>query len=243
MTSLVRRRAARAALVAFALPVLAGVGGGALAQPATPAAGVLPGDPVAIDCGGDGTPVAGAATPVPAAATFTIVGEQSVARYHAHEVLKDVGAQDPVGETRAVIGAVLFDADGRALPCSRFAVDMRTLETDQPRRDNYLRNNTLETDKYPAAIFIVTSVEGLDGPLEEGKEASFRLVGNLEIHGVTRRVAWDATAVKKGDEITGKATTTFHMPDFGITPPKVGPVQSIQDDVQLEIEITARKAA
>ena len=60
---------------------------------------------------------------------------------------------------------------------------------------------------------------------------------------VTRRVAWDATAVKKGDEITGKATTTFHMPDFGITPPKVGPVQSIQDDVQLEIEITARKAA
>lgn len=243
MTSVIRRRAARAALVAFALPLLLGGAAGTLAQQATPTAGVLPGDPVAIDCGDTGTPVAGAATPVPAAATFTIVSEQSVARYHAHEVLQDVGPADPVGETQAVIGAILFDAEGRPLPCSRFAVDMRTLQTDQSRRDNYLRNNTLETDKYPAAIFIVTSVEGLDGPLPEGKETSFRLIGNLQVHGVTRQVAWDATATKKGDEVTGKATTEFHMPDFNITPPKVGPVQSIRDDVQLEIQITARKAA
>jgi polyisoprenoid-binding protein YceI len=237
------RNRPRPLLLALALAAMTGLssGGIARAQEATP--GVLPEAPATISCADDGTPGATAATPAPAAETFTVVSEDSTARYRAQEQLASRGANEAVGQTNAVIGAVLFDADGKPMPCSRFAVDLRTLKSDEARRDNYLYNNTLETEKYPLAVFILTRVEGLDAPLPDGKPVEFTLIGNLTMHGETKTVAWDATATMNGEELTGSAHTKFAMNDFNIEPPTVGPVLSIDPTIQLEIDLTARKAA
>ena len=104
-----------------------------------------------------------------AAMVYAIVPEESTARYRVQEELAQVGENEAVGETQAIIGQFGFGEDGLPLPCSRFDVDLRTLQSDQAKRDNYLYRNTLEAEKYPLATFVLRAVEGMDAPLPRGK--------------------------------------------------------------------------
>lgn len=176
-----------------------------------------------------------AAAPV----VYTVDGETSTASYTAQEELASVGAAEAVGTTNAIIGSILFDDEGMPLECSNFAVDMRTLVSDESRRDNYLRSNTLESDAYPYATFVVASVEGLDGPIEDGETAAVQLQGDLTLRDVTQPVTWEAELTRDGETLTGTATLTFRIEDYGMEKPIVGPVVSIGDEIVLNIEITA----
>lgn len=220
------------------------------AQDSTPAAdlevGVLDANPVYIACDTNVTADASDAnaTPIPAdspSTTYTLTAD-SAASYTAEEELASQGANTAVGTTNTIVGNVYFDANGNPMACTRVDVDMRTFVSDESRRDNFLRGNTLETDTYPVATFVVTSVEGLDGALVDGQETSFYLVGNLTMHGVTKLVRWEVTATLDGDNLTGKANTEFEMTDFNITEPKVGPVLSVDSTIKLEIDVLATKA-
>ncbi len=213
------------------------------AQESTPTAteiGVLETEATEVNCSTD------AATPSPlttsAATAYTVVSEDSEARYEVEEELAGQGATTAVGSTSAIVGALYFDANGLPVACTRVDVDLRTLVSDESRRDNAVQTQGLETATYPLATFILTSVEGLDAALVDGEETSFTLIGNLTLHGETRVVAWAATVTKEGDTITGTASISFDMPAFGITPPKMGPVLSIADEVALEFDITAKQA-
>jgi polyisoprenoid-binding protein YceI len=224
--------------LALVVPIFAAIWSGPFAnsvaaQDATPepTPGVLATEPANIDC-------ATAAAPT---TTYAIDGENSEVRYVAEEELAGKGANTAIGSTKAFIGSVYFDEAGLPLPCSRWDADLRTLTSDESRRDNFLYANTLETATYPLATFVLTSVEGLDQPLG-ADEVTFTLVGDLTIHGVTRAVAWAATAKLEGDTLTGSANTTFAMADFAIEPPKVGPVVSLDENVKLEADITAKVA-
>ena len=214
--------------------------------PAEPSIGVTGNPPLYIAC--DENVTAGEtadATPIPTtspATVYTLDSAQSAARYIAEEELAGQGANTAIGETNSIVGNIYFDADGNPLACSRWDVDMRTLVSDESRRDNFLRGNTLETDTYPVATFVLTSVEGLDGALVDGQQTTFYLVGNLTFHGVTNQVRWEVTATLTGDEITGAANTTFNMADYNISPPIVGPVMSVDETIQLEVDLVAQKA-
>lgn len=211
----------------------------ARAQDATPVAAATPGviadTPAEIVCEGD-------AAPKPAYG-YVIENGSSTVRYHVNEKLATRGDVTATGETQAFIGQIVFDEAGTPLPCSRFDADLRTLKSDSSRRDNYLYNNTLETGSFPLASFVLTGVEGLDGPLLEGTETTFSLIGNFTVHGVTRQIRWDATATRTADSLVGKAATQFQMPQFDIIPPKVGPVLAIEETVLLEVEINATNPA
>lgn len=209
------------------------------AEDPTPTPGVI-GTPAATnECGTADATVTPTVTP---AAIFQIASDESEARYKAEEELANKGANEAVGKTNAFIGQILFDDQGSPLACSRFDVDLRTLTSDESRRDNFLYTNTLETQTYPLATFILTSVNGLDKPLAEGEETAVQLIGNLTVHGETKLVVWDANIKMDGDTLTGTASTAFKMADFNITPPKVGPVMSIDETVKLVVDITAKKA-
>lgn len=199
-----------------------------------PASGTPSGTPSAASCD---TEAAIAAAP----SSYAIVSEESTARYRAQEELASVGANEAVGQTNAMIGTILLDENGTPLICSRFDVDLRTLQSDEARRDNYLYNNTLQTETYPLATFVVASIEGLDGPLTDGETVTLRLLGDLTLHGVTRPATWDAEVTLDGDTLTGTASTTFRMEDFNIEEPVVGPVASVDQEIRLEVEISAQK--
>lgn len=215
--------------------------GAVLAQESTPTtqAGVL-GDAVNTDsC----NLADYAATPTGTSTLYTIVSDESEARYEAEEELVNIGAKTAIGRTNAFIGQIGLDANNNPLTCSRFDVDLRTLASDNSMRDNKLFDETLETGTYPLATFVLTSVEGLDGGLVDGQEANVVLIGNLTLHGVTKSVAWSGTVKLDGDTITGSAELDFNIADFDMKEPTSQAVVSIDDTIKLAVEIVAQKAA
>ncbi|HZO30799.1 MAG TPA: YceI family protein [Chloroflexota bacterium] len=171
-----------------------------------------------------------------------VVGS-SEARYHAQEVLVGRGANEAIGRTNNVSGTIQIEADGTiAAEQSRILVDMTSLQSDSNTRDNYIKRNTLQVGEFPNALFVVTSVPGLPVPLPTSGTAEFELVGDLTVHGVTRPATWQASATFADREVTGTATTTVLMTDFGMTPPKVGSVVSIEDSVKLALDVRATVA-
>jgi polyisoprenoid-binding protein YceI len=175
--------------------------------------------------------------------TFAIDATQSTAGYQVEEELQSVGTNTVVGTTQAILGNILFNEAMMPLAGTRVDVDLRTLATDEPRRDNYLYDNVLETGEFPLATFIVTSTSGLNGGLVDGQEVTFQLIGDLTIHGVTNEATWDVTATLSGDSLTGTATTTFTLDQYDMEKPIVGPVVSIDDTITLNLDVVAIKSA
>jgi polyisoprenoid-binding protein YceI len=169
----------------------------------------------------------------------------SNASYHAHEQL--VGNRLPteaVGTSPGVTGTLALGADGSiAADQSTITVDLTKLKSDENRRDNFIKTDTLQTSKFPTATFVAHSAQGLPSPLPTTGQATFQLLGDLTVHGVTKPVTWDVTAQFADTSVSGSATTNVNISDFGMTPPKAGPVLSIEDGLGLELAFTANRAA
>ena len=178
------------------------------------------------------------------ALVFTIDRAKSVATFRVNEQLvgKDL-PNDAVGTSKAVSGTIALDATGKVnAGASKISVDMNAFSTDSSMRDNYIKRSTLEVAKFPTAEFLPTGADGLPSPIPVTGEASFKLTGSMSIHGVTKPVTWNVTAKRDGKALSGKATTTVTFGDFGMTPPKVGAVVSVKDEIRLEIDLVATSA-
>jgi len=169
-----------------------------------------------------------------------IVPERSEARYRVREQLLGRSLpNDAVGRTQAIEGQIVFRPDGAVDGAqSRVTVDLTTLRSDEARRDNYIKQNTLEVARFPKAEFQPTAARGLPWPLPPSGEFSFQLEGDLTIHGTTKPVVWDVRATVDGSRITGTATTTVTFADFGLTQPRVPIVLSVEETITLELDFT-----
>jgi polyisoprenoid-binding protein YceI len=222
-----------------------GVPTAARSQPTPPAA-----QPTQPSAAAQAQPTpAGAAAPAqpPAAATTTLVIDSSASKasYRAREQL--VGRTLPseaVGTSTAVSGSLVLAPDGSIVADqSRISVDLSKLQSDESRRDNFIKGNTLQTNRYPMATFVPRQAQGLPSPLPTSGQVTFQLLGDLTVHGVTRPVTWQVTAQFGDASVSGAATTTVNISDFGMTPPKAGPVLSIEDGLTLELAFTAAREA
>jgi polyisoprenoid-binding protein YceI len=151
---------------------------------------------------------------------------------------------DAVGSTGAVSGQIVLRPDGSVVhEASKITVDLRQLHTDQPRRDNFIKANTLITDQFPTAEFVPAQATGLPSPLPASGEYTFKLSGPMTVHGVQRDVTWDVTARRDGSDLTGSATTSLKFADFNLVQPRVSVVLSITDDIRLEVSLKATQAS
>jgi polyisoprenoid-binding protein YceI len=180
-----------------------------------------------------------------AALSYRVVPEHSEARYRVREQLAGINfPSDAVGTTRAIEGGLSLDARGHIRRSdSRFTVDLRTLRSDRDRRDNYVRRNTLETERHPMAVFIPGEVRGLPFPLPQTGTAAFELVGDLTMRETTRRVTWEATATFNGQEVDVQAKTSLRFADFGLSIPRVASVLSVEDNIHLETDLLLRRSS
>jgi polyisoprenoid-binding protein YceI len=160
------------------------------------------------------------------------------ARYRVNEQLARLTLpNDAVGATTAITGQLLLVDGGRFVrDSSRISIDLGSLRTDSDRRDNYVRRRTLEVEQYPTAVLTATSLRGLPWPLPTSGQRSFQLVGDLDLHGVTRPTTWEVTAQFAGRRITGTARTHFKFGDFNMQIPRVASVLSVQDSIRLEYD-------
>jgi polyisoprenoid-binding protein YceI len=174
---------------------------------------------------------------------YDVLPEGSEVRYRVREQLVGLSLpNDAVGATSAVQGAIVFDAQGRLVPGdSRFTVDLRTLRSDEARRDNYVRRNTLETDRYPTVAFAPVEARGLSTPLPASGSVPFELVGDLTVKETTRRVSWSSVASFEGPRVIVRARTAFRFGDFGLRIPRVSVVLSVEDDIKLEADLVLRR--
>ena len=83
--------------------------------------------------------------------TYTLDATQSSAEYKARETLANIGSPtDAVGKTSNVTGTIVFTDSGAIdSSASNITIDLSTLQSDKSQRDNYIKQNTLDTDKYP----------------------------------------------------------------------------------------------
>jgi polyisoprenoid-binding protein YceI len=184
--------------------------------------------------------------------TFVIVPEESQAAYVVdEEFLADAlgklgiaaGSVVVVGTTPGVSGELQLNFGRPELvQAGTFTVDLTRLATDQERRDSWLRNNALQTARFPQAQFTATGASGLPATYTEGQEVNFQLTGDLTIRDMTNRVTFDVTAVLSGDTLRGKAILPLQMTDFGIDPPNFVNTLTVANSLRIEVDITAKKS-
>jgi polyisoprenoid-binding protein YceI len=183
--------------------------------------------------------------------TFVVDSAESSASYIVNEEFFadaldklgiNVGKQLIVGTTSNIAGQLQFDASDPAatLGDTRFTVDMTTLETDQNRRDNWIRENGPNFNQFPEATFVATSIEGLPDTIPAGEAIEFQLNGDLSVRDTTIPVTFEVTATLDGDMLTGVATTNLNISDFGIDPPSFVNTLTVADPFSIEVNITAR---
>jgi polyisoprenoid-binding protein YceI len=209
----------------------------------------------------DPSPAAAEATPTEAAASASTatnasvaegdvagewaVGAGSVAGYRVREQLANLPAEsDAVGRTEGVSGSITVEGagNGARLTAGTLTVDTTTIQSDEGRRDNRLRNEGLQTDQYPTATFVVTQPVDVPAAALAGTASDLTLVGELTLHGVTKTVEIPAQGQLTDGKIQVAGSLTFPLSDFGITAPNVGGfILSIADEGALEFLVSFEK--
>lgn len=171
------------------------------------------------------------------------VGSASKATISVREQLVGVSLpSDAVLVATGATGSFVVNPDGSFGGDPKITFDVTTLKSDQSQRDNFVKQSTLETRRFPTATFVPTKATGLPLPLPTSGDFSFKLAGQMTIHGVTKDVTFTVTAKRAAGQLTATATAdpSFKFGDFGMTAPAVpGRVVSVVDEIRVVVDLVA----
>ncbi|RME84350.1 MAG: YceI family protein [Caldilineae bacterium] len=171
---------------------------------------------------------------------FEIVQEESEARFLIDEVLR--GSDNTVvGSTDQVAGqiAVYPEAPSRS-QVGVIQVNARTLATDNNFRNRALKNRILRTNEFEFITFTPTEIRNLPDVVAIGEPISFEIVGDLTVTDVTRPVVFEVTLTPVSrTRLEGMARATVKHADFNLAIPDSPQVDTVADDVILELSFVA----
>jgi len=165
----------------------------------------------------------------------------STATYRVREQLARLNLPNDAVGVAPASGVLVLRSDGSLGPESALAVDLRALKSDENRRDAWLRENTLHTNRFPTARFVPKRQQGLTLPLPAAGAVTFQLTGDMTLHGVTSELTWNVTAKLSPGAAVGQATTRFPFAKFSIPVPKLLGLISVEDDIRLELDFKAKR--
>jgi polyisoprenoid-binding protein YceI len=148
------------------------------------------------------------------------------------------------GRFTGVTGTIVLDEADLTRSHVDITIDAATVDTRQEQRDADLRSaNFLDVEKYPTITFKSTRI-AVAGD-------TYRVFGDLTIHGVTREVELDTeyngqNRTPWGTEVAGfTASTRISRKDFGLTYSATLETGGlvVGDEVKIELEIEAGKQA
>jgi polyisoprenoid-binding protein YceI len=176
---------------------------------------------------------------------FSINSQKSDASYEAHFLVEGQTVPGTVmGITGDVSGEFLITSDDQPTIMSMtMIVDLRTLDSGSSERDNHVRNDTLEVNKYPYATFTVMDAQVLPGSYSEGQNVTFKLKGSLTIHGVTRPTTFTMQGQLANNMVIGSAATLIHLQDFNMKTPMTTAAVTItvSKDITLTVHFTGQR--
>ena len=177
--------------------------------------------------------------------SFLIINflQESTARYLITEQLANLDFPiDAIGETNQISGSIIFNKDGNIIEDeSKITVNVNSLKSDSSRRDRYISRRSLESEKYPEATIFIKEIKNLPWPLPESGSAEINIIGDMNVHGVTDRIAWDTDVNFNKNKINGIAKTNFKFEKFNMDLPRVAIVLSVENNIRLELEFVAEK--
>ena len=248
LSSIARRRDVR---LLTALVVAAGLAGGAYGlwtiflKPAGPAAVsasllALPsasaGDTAVASPIASGTHSLKVDTSLGSFADFS----SSFVGYRVQEELASIGGNTAVGRTPDVSGTVTIE--GMTVTAADITADLSTLKSDDDRRDNQLRRQAIETDRYPTATFSLTQPIELPAEAAQGEAVSVTATGDFTLHGVTKSVQIPLQARLESDRVILVGSLDITFADYGIEKPNSFLVLSVDDHGILELQLLLAEA-
>jgi polyisoprenoid-binding protein YceI len=130
------------------------------------------------------------------------------------------------GKTHSMTGTLALDPGtvGDSITV-HLEVDMASLDTGKGLRNKHMREEHLETDKYPKAVFDGATVLSPSGAkLALKLPVGFQIEGTFTLHGVSRRLRCDAAATydERGKIGVIEFTATFPvtLQDYSIKRPE-----------------------
>lgn len=173
--------------------------------------------------------------------TYNIDTQHSSAQFKVrHMMIANVK-----GEFDKVSGTIEFDPADPAASKVSAAIDVASISTREADRDNHLKSpDFFDAAKFPQITFESKSVS-------KGADGSYKVIGDLTIHGVTKPVTLDVEAVT--DEVTdpwgfmrrgASATTRISRKEFGMEFNMVldtgGVMVGDHVDITLDLEMTRK---
>jgi polyisoprenoid-binding protein YceI len=181
--------------------------------------------------------IVGLVSPALAATWALDPAHSSVAFSVRHMMVSNVS-----GEFTRLSGTVNGDQSAATGATIEATIDAASISTREPKRDEHLRSaDFLDVATYPTITFKSRKIEAAG-------EGSFKVTGDLTLHGVTKEVVLDVSDVTPSiKDPMGKtragahATTKINRKDFGINWSKTldGGGVMVGDYVPITIEVEA----
>lgn len=160
-----------------------------------------------------------------------------------------------VGKTNKIKGSVKIDDSfdlTRGPVEATFDVDLASIDTGIALRNEHMRDNFLETGKYPKAEFKVKSINAAPAVLKDKQKVTVKAKGDFTLHGITvaKDVPVDVTYFRNCpatqskfencDLIQIKSTFAVPFKDHKIKRPEIV-FQKLADTVLVTVAATGRR--
>lgn len=188
------------------------------------------------------------------AARFVIDPKKSVASYSVVEEFfgdsglivgrnTNQGVNTAVGATHGLSGVFFLDMEkgSPTIIAGEFSADLQQLRSVQPHRDDMLKRFWLQSNRYPAAYFVVTEMPTLPPTYTEGTPATFPLTGILTVRNIEKEVTFDVVATLENGWLEALAVTDLMFEDFEIDPPSMAGVLQTEPNFRLIVSIKAEQ--
>jgi polyisoprenoid-binding protein YceI len=174
-------------------------------------------------------------------ATTPTVSTWSIDPAHSHVefAVKHLMISTVKGRFGGVSGTVRTDESDPAKGQVEVEIDPATIDTREAQRDTHLKSaDFFDVEKFPKLTFKSTRIDGVDGD-------SFKLTGDLTIHGVTRPVTLDVTSEGRGKDPWGgeragfSAAGKIKRSEFGLTWNQVLETGGfvVSDDIKIALDV------
>ena len=123
-------------------------------------------------------------------------------------------------------------------------MDLRTLTSDSPQRDNFIRTRGgVQSERYPYAEFTVPTLSDLPAAYRPGETVSRNVPGTMKIREVERPLTFAVEARMQDNVLYILGRTSFTWADFQIPPPNIANIVQVEDTVNVEVLLVARRSA
>jgi polyisoprenoid-binding protein YceI len=156
-----------------------------------------------------------------------------------NEQFANVQLPNDAALTTALSGEFTVNGDGTLGGDSKFTADLNTIKSDDPDRDDDVKDNYLETKKFPTAVFVPKEMRGLPKPLPTSGPIKGQLAGDLTVHGVTKPATFDVDGNLDGNTFVGKAKTEMKITDYGMKVPTLAILLRVEDRVRMTVDVVA----